>query len=334
MLCALGAIALVDPGRAAAAPACTDPITFCPCRISTSGSYVIASTEQKLIVAGPGDCIRIRAPQVTLDLGSSTITASTPPANSVGIHVFPGADDAVVEGADGAPALIQYFGTGIGIDAQRATLKNLTAQSNSVGILIQGGAAYGNALGVSDSTQTGILIRNVNAGPFMDDVSVSNTAGAGVKLDGVQGTVFFDLLVTGSQTYGVWLHGSSHNVIADFTASQNTIAGVYLGCFRSGGTLNRPCDENPPVPPSNNNIVRGLPTPSIVDGPIQPNQEYGVVIGQGNSGNRVVGVEGSANGTGVSGADAADYNPGCGGNLWMDDQFTTTIPAGPNSCIH
>jgi parallel beta-helix repeat protein len=335
MLCAIVAVALAAPVAAAAAPACTNPIASCPCQISAAGgSYVISPGAQNLVTTGAGDCIRIWAPHVTLDLGSAKITSSVPPSDSAGIHVFSGAADAVVEGAADAPAVIQHFGTGIQIDAHGVTLKNLTAQSNGIGILLDGAAAYGNALNVLDSTRVGILIRGPGTGPFLDGVSVSDTIGPGVKLNGVQGAFLVNLTVTANDTYGVWLRGSSRNVIADFTASQNTIAGVYLGCFSSGGSLNRACDANPPVAPSNGNVVAGLANPSSVDGPIQPNQEYGVVIGNGNTRNRVVDVEGSGNGTGASGADAADYNPDCGGNVWRDNDFATTIPAGPDGCIH
>ncbi len=335
MLCAVGAIAFVNPIAAAAVPVCTNPITFCPCRITTAGgNYTIAANEPNLVVAGPGDCIRIRAPHVTLDLGSSEISAPVSPSNFVGVRVFPGADGTVVEGTDGAPALIQYFGTGVEVDAHSATLRNLTAQSNGIGILIQGGAAYGNALSVSHSTRVGILIRNVGAGPFLDGVTVSDTAGPGIKLNNVQGAFLVNVVATANNTYGVWLRASSRNVIADLTASQNTVAGVYLGCFNSGGLLSRACTANPPVAPSNGNVVAGLGNPSRVLGPIRPNQEYGVIIGRGNTANRIVDVDGSGNGTGVNGADAADYNPDCAGNVWQDNQFTTTIPAGADSCVH
>lgn len=334
-LAAVVITALVSSMAGAATSDCTNPITFCPCRIVTAGGvYTIAPAEENLIVTGPGDCIRIHAPNVTLNLGSSTITSSVSPSSFVGIHVLAQAPGAVVEGTLGAPAIVQDYGTGIQVDGSGATLKNLVAQSNGVGIFIDGAAAYGNALTVIGSVRIGILIKGSHAGPFLDGVSVSDTAGPGVKLNGVSGTFLTNLTVTANDTYGVWLRGSSRNVVADFTASQNTIAGVYLGCFASGGTLGGDCDIYPPVPPSNGNIIAGLSAPSSANGPIQPNQEYGVVIGNGNYGNRVVNVAGSGNGTGANGADAADYNPGCGTNVWRDNQFSTTIPPGPDSCIH
>lgn len=332
---AIVAFALAASAAAASMPLCSNPITFCPCRITTAGAdYTIAPAEQHLVTNGAGGCIRIAAPNVTLDLGSATITSSVPPSDSVGIHVTPAAAATVIEGAAGAPAVIQNFAFGIQIDAHGVTLKNLTAHGDGVGILIDGAAAYGSALSATGSTKIGVLIRGPGAGPFIDGLNVSGTFGAGVKLSGVRGAFLTNLTATANDTYGIWLHGSSDNVIADFTASQNTIAGVYLGCFRSGGLLSSPCDSSSFVAPSNGNVIAGLANPSSVDGPIQPNQEYGVVIGNGNHANRVVDVEGSGNGTGSDGADAADYNPGCAGNVWQDDQFSTTIPPAPDSCIH
>ncbi|HTQ23741.1 MAG TPA: hypothetical protein VMI09_03535 [Candidatus Binataceae bacterium] len=71
----------------------------------------------------------------------------------------------------------------------------------------------------------------------------------------------------GSATYGVWLRASSRNVIANFSVSRNTNAGIYLGCFRSGGLLGKACTADPPVPPSNGNILASVNDPSSADGP-------------------------------------------------------------------
>jgi parallel beta-helix repeat protein len=334
MLAALVVAALVASTAVAAVPDCTNPISFCPCRITSAGeTYTIASADQDLLSTGIGGCIRIQAPNVTLDLGSATITASVP-TDSVGIRVSSLATDTVVEGAADAPSTIQSFGIGIQVDGHGVTLKNLVAQSNGVGILIDGGAAYGSALSATRSTRAGIVIRSVGAGPFLDGVSVSDTLGPGLKLSNVQGAFIANLTATANTTYGVWLQASSRNVITNFTASQNTIAGVYIGCFSSGGLLSGTCPSYPPIPPSNGNIIAGLADSSSVNGPIQPDQEYGVIIGEGNHGNRVVGVAGSGNGTGTYGADAADYNLNCQGNVWEDNQFSTTIPSGSDSCIH
>ena len=149
-----------------------------------------------------------------------------------------------------------------------------------------------------NSSRTGILINGPAPGPYLTGVSVDSTLGyAGIELSGVHGAFLNNLTVTGSATYGVWLRASSRNVIANFSVSHNTTAGIYLGCFRSGGLLGKLCTTVPPVPPSNGNILTSVGDPSSADGPSQPDQAYGVVVAAGNVGNRIVGIEGSGNGS-------------------------------------
>jgi len=271
-------------------------------------------------------------PGVTLDLANTIISSSPASAASVGVHVLAAAMSAVVMGTLDAPATVTGFSIGIEVDAPSVTLENLVAQANVIGIEFNGGAAYGSALAVHDSSNTGILINGPASGPYLTGVSVDSTLGfAGIELNGVQGAFLNNLTVTGSATYGVWLLSSSRNVIANFSVSRNTNAGIYLGCFRSGGLLGKLCTKVPPVPASNGNILSSVGDPSSVDGPSQPEQAYGVAIAVGNVGNRIVGIEGSGNGNGTFGVDAVDGNPNCSTNLWTGNQFAT---ASPSSCIH
>lgn len=326
------ALAIAVPARAAL-NACTNPIASCPCAIKSPGAYTIAQAGLAVAAVPAGDCIRIAAPGVTLDLGSANITLPVGASpTSVGIHVMAGAASAVVEGAaaPAAPAIIQSFAIGIQADAPNVSLENLTAQGNEIGIKIDGSAAYGSALSVLDSSHAGIVVIRPGAGPYLTGVSVSDTRGPGIKLNNVQGALLSNITVTDSDTFGVWLRASSYNVVTNFSVSRNTSAGIYLGCFNGGVVLSRACDTVPPTPPSHGNILTAIGAdPSAANGPIEPNQAYGVVIGEGNNGNRVAGVSGSGNGT-----DAADYNPNCGRDLWTGNQFDTTIPPGPATCIH
>ena len=310
--------------------ACANPIAACPCAIKSAGDYTISGPG--LIATPPGDCLRVSVPGVTLDLGSTTISSSPSSVPSVGVHVMLNAVGAVVSGALNAPATVTGFTTGIEIDAASVTLENLTAQANGVGIQIKGGSAYGSGLAVHDSSRTGILINGPAPGPYLTGVSVDSTLGfAGIELNGVHGALLTNLTVAGSATYGVWLRASSRNVIANFSVSHNTSAGIYLGCFRSGGLLGKACTMVPPPPPSNGNILASVGDPSSADGPSQPDQAYGVAIAAGNIGNRIVGIEGSGNGNGSFGLDAIDGNLNCGTNLWTANQFAI---ASPSTCIH
>jgi parallel beta-helix repeat protein len=331
LLASILSISIVAPGSARAIlNNCTNPIAACPCAIRSAGDYTISGPG--LIADPPGDCIHITVPGVTLDLASTTISSSPASAPDVGVLVLVNALGAVVKGTLDAPATVTGFTTGIEVDAPSVTLENLVAQSNSVGIVMNGGSAYGSALAVHASSRTGILINGPAPGPYLTGVSVDSTLGfAGIELNGVRGAFLNNLTVTGSATYGIWLTGSSRNVIANFNVSHNTNAGIYLGCFSSGGVLGRRCNRLPTPPPSNGNILASVGDPSSADGPSQPDQAYGVAIAAGNLGNRIVGIEGSGNGNGSFGADAIDGNANCGTNLWTANQFTVTSPSG---CIH
>lgn len=314
----------------AAMNACANPIAACPCAIKSAGDYTISGPG--LIAAPPGDCIRVSVPGVTLDLASTTISSPPSSVPDVGVHVMPAGSGAVVKGTLGAPATITGFTTGIEVDAPSVTLENLVAQSDGIGIQINGGSAYGSALAVHDSSRTGILINGPAPGPYLTGINVDSTLGfAGIELNGVRGAFLTNLSVTGSATYGVWLRASSRNVIANFNVSRNTNAGIYLGCYRSGGLLGKLCTTVPPIPSSNGNILASVGDPSSADGPTQPDQAYGVAIAVGNVGNRIVGIEGSGNGNGSFGVDAIDGNPNCATNIWTANQFAIASPSG---CIH
>jgi hypothetical protein len=322
--------AIIAPAAAHAINACKNPIAACPCAIQSAGDYTIFGPG--LLATPPGDCIHVNVPGVTLDLGSAIISSSPSATADIGIYVLASAAGAVVKGTLNAPATVMGFTNGIRIDAPSTTLENLVAQSNSVGIRITGGSAYGSALAVHNSSLTGILISGSAPGPYITGVSVDSTLGfAGIELNGVHGAFLTNLTVTTSQTYGVWLLASSRNVIANFSVSRNTSAGIYLGCFRTGGTLGKACTTVPPPPPSNGNILTSVNDPSTADGPSQSDQAYGVAIDAGNVGNRIVGIQGSGNGNNLFGVDALDGNPNCGSNVWTGNQFAI---ASPSTCIH
>lgn len=316
-----------------ALPACANPITACPCAIKSGGYYTVSGGGIVVAASPAGDCIRVKVPGVTLDLADSNITLPVPfSSNSIGVHVNRAAHGTVVEGTSpSAPATVQGFAVGVQIDAPGVLLENIVAQDSYVGIKINGAGAYGSALTALGSQHGGIVVNGPGAGPYLTGVSVDNTRGFGIKLNHVKGAYLTDVTVTASDTYGLWLRASSHNIVAGFNVSQNTIAGVYLGLCHSGGLLSGTCSTLTSPPSSNGNILTSTETDqSTVDAPVGASQAYGVAIGPGNVKNRVVDVSGSGNGT----YDAADYNPGCGNDIWTGDQFGYSYPSGSASCIH
>ncbi|SRR5579871_1810509 len=310
---------------------CSNPIASCPCAIVAPGVYTLASTG--LIAAPPGNCIKVNVPGVTLDLGSATISSSPSSSADIGVWVKAGANNVTVTGTQGAPATITGFTTGIQIDASSVTLANVIAQTNSVGIRFNGAAAYGTGLVVHDSSRKGIVINGPGAGSYLDGVSVDTTLGfSGIELNEVSGALLNNVTVTTSATYGIWLRGSSRNTILNFNVSRNTNAGIYLGCFISGGLLGNACPpSSPPTPPSDANVLASAGDPSSADGPTQPDQAYGIVVSTGCIRNRIIGVQATGNGNGSFGVDAFDGNPSCGQNLWSGNQFgVVNQPA----CMH
>ena len=148
----------------------------------------------------------------------------------------------------------------------------------------------------------------------------------------MSGALLNNVTVTTSGTYGIWLRGASRNTIVNFNVSRNTNAGIYLGCFTSGGRLGNPCPPtNPPIPPCNGNVLASIGDPCAADGPSQPDQYYGIVVSTGCIRNRIIGVQATGNGNGSFGVDAFDGNTKCGENLWSGNQFGAVYPP---ACIH
>jgi Periplasmic copper-binding protein (NosD) len=268
---------------------------------------------------------------VTLDLGSANITAPkfSPGA---GVHVMSSATGTVVMGTTGIPALIQSFTVGIQVDATSVSLENITTKFDAIGFELNGGSGFGAALSALNSSVVGILIDTSGPGPYLTDLTASDTFGPGIELNGVHGAFLANLIATSNNTYGVWLKASSRNVIVNFNASRNTDAGIYLGCFKTGGLLGRACTTSPPTPPSNGNILTSVGDgSSTVDEPSMVGQAYGIAIGAGNLGNRIVGMTGTGNGNGSFGVDAEDGNVNCGTDVWSGNSFGA---ANPSTCIH
>jgi parallel beta-helix repeat protein len=147
----------------------------------------------------------------------------------------------------------------------------------------------------------------------LDRVTAMSNTGPGIKLLGVTGANVIDSIATGNSTFGIWLKGASDNTIEFFTASDNTIAGAYLGCHAAGPT-GAPCA--PGTPPANANTLSGDivgGTFSDVSATSPAKQRFGIAIDAGNLRNRVLDVKGTGNGI----LDAIDENPNCASNMWV-----------------
>jgi len=276
--------------------------------ITKPGFYEL---ETSLTATAPGDCIVIKAANVTLNLNNNSVTGyggstgirgtvgaeAITSGSGAGIHVMPGAANAFIEGNG---AVISRFIEGIEIDAPNAFAEHFTVSTN------------GDA-GVYLNAAKQAKISNFTAdGNFNDGVRIFK---GGMNL--LEG-----FTAENNGRYGVWLEASSRNTIGGgFYVQDNAIAGIYLGCW-SVGPKGAAC--KPALAPSSYN--------SIFDGGAYGasggGEKYGIAVDLGDNFNKIAGVTSLYN----SIDDVLDNNIDCAGNLWISITDGTSIPPAPG-CI-
>ena len=160
---------------------------------------------------------------------ASTITGM---GGGIGIHLLKSATGAFIEGLDlgsGTFASVGSFGVGIEDDADGAIIAHFDVDGNS-------GA--------------GVLLRSVRNSLLSDFSAESNTYG--VELSASTLCSIQRVSMYGNSTYGMWLTGSSRNIVNFFYAQDNGVAGIYLGCQPSAGPIGGRCK-----PSSKNHIYDG-----------------------------------------------------------------------------
>lgn len=323
---------LVAPVWAQAAlPVCGTSISSC-CKITTTGTYIVTNFTAK---ESSGACIRIKAPGVTL-AGPGTIDG--PGSGTMkGLVIASGANKANVE-----ELTVSGFYVGIEVDANRAALRNDSAEADGTGIVINGKTAFCNGtFGISNAyngmiingpglqavlcggtsnDRNGVVVNSTAVGAYALDTQAVNNGKAGLKINGVTGGMFSaDSQVNG--TYGIWLRGTRGLSLVGFNVYSNRIAGVYLGCHGDGPS-NTACA--PGIPQTNANILTNVASFADANGAYNgsvPVQKYGVVIDRGNHLNTVYGVNATGNVT----DDGYDGNRNCDSNNWSTSDFNTFI---------
>ncbi len=310
---AMIAVALGSSGAAAAA--CVQSIASCGCAINSPGTYTLTGTNP---MNSTGTCIDIVASNVTLVGNSISIKGPGTNTSTFGVHIEPTANKVSL-----LNLTAEGFGQGIRVDGPNSSLIGVTTTGNNKGMVINGANAYAfsdfsvadNLVGIQvNSTATDFAM--IVGGGFFD-------AGAGIKLNGVNGAFIDSFEAGGDGTFGIWLKSASNNAISDFSSVSNGIAGVYLGCNLTGpnGTA---C--LPGVSSSNGNSIMGSAlsgTAHFSDVSNATNQRFGIAVGLGNRGNRFADITGSGN----LNDDALDENPNCAINRWFGNGFTTSSPA-------
>lgn len=324
------------PVSAYALPVCphgTGAIKRC-CKIITSGSdYDIGSD---IYANGSYDaCIKIKAGNVLLNGENHTITGLGPTTTMKGVVVEPGANGASLQNF----TYINGFATSVEVDANYAYLNGPTGDGSDTGVVINGnhtvlynvGGNYniyngivingrgtlGYSVGGSFNGWNGVVINSTAVGTYIWHSVDSANDQSGLKIKAVTSGFFPKANSTQNGTYGIWLRGSHNISLLDFFAYENTIAGVYLGCH-AHGPVDRPCPPGTPKTNANlvgsSNFVSSTPTATANGGGVQ---QYGVVIDIGNHLNHVQDVWAAGNTV----DNGYDGNPGCGGNLWWNDNL-------------
>jgi parallel beta-helix repeat protein len=252
--------------------------------ISKSGAYQL---DKPISASTPGDCIVIKAPNVTLNLNQNGIAG---PLTGVGIHVMRTAANVFIEGGG---ATISNFLEGVEIDSANAVVENFTAFNNGDAGVYLNGARLAK---LSNFTANG----NFNDGVRLSRASMNVVQGFYAENNG---------------RYGIWLAASSRNTIdiGESDIDNNVTAGIYLGCSNTG-PMGQPC--KPALPPSSYN--------SIFDGYASGgSQGYGIAIDLGDNFNKIARITAAGNAT----ADVMDENTDCGDNLWISIVYGTPYPA-------
>lgn len=257
--------------------------------ITKAGVYEV---DAPLLQSAAGDCLFIKAANVTLNLNRQSITGSGG-STGAGVHIARSANNAFVEGTS---ALISGFLDGIEIDSQNALAENFFAENNS---------------------DAGVYLKDARMARVANFAANNNKDGVRVS-QGTQNTLQ-NSNCAGNSRYGIWLLGTSHNLVGSFDVENNAFAGVYAGCW-GDGPQNLPC--KPAVPASGFNYLFG--------GLAQGNLAYGLVIDLGDNSNWVANNVSQFNRTG----DMFDANADCGKNLWLANVFGKSNEAPPPAgCI-
>jgi len=320
-------LAPLTRAQAAACPVSPASISDCGCTITKPGqTYKIGGPLQ--LATGKSFCIKIATSNVTLELNGQTLTGNGSSEASVGIDVLPttSLSAAVKNVAIMGGGTVTSFGIGIR-SAAVATSIGITPvaiMGNGTGVVLNGANPFLAGVTASSNADSGIKLNpGASGGALIEITAETQTNGAGIWLNGANGVFMTEIVADSNDTFGVWFDSASNNSLVGFDATNNTLAGVFLGCEDTGPD-NTTCKSVKRAPSNGNNIF-GDPTTSKVSTADNSDgisgQKWGVAIGKGNVRNHVVEVQGNGNTT-----DALDENPNCATNIWAHDFFVKFKP--------
>ena len=267
-------VLLVFAAATTAAALTPIPVTTCQ-TIAHSGLFVV----QNNLNATSGDCIVIAARSVTLALNGYTLTGG---GTGAGVHV---------RGYTSRFALV----TGVFIQGGGATISGF-----AYGIRNDAIGTGGDNFSLQNNTADGLLIYNAwGSSFFINDVSFNS--GSGVHIFGGGNNLVSKGTAGNNATYGAWVQSSSGNSIVGLMATNNGIAGVYIGCNPAFNGKSSRCGRNPS---SDGNFV--------YDNSAAGNS-FGVVIDADGTANSITNNNVFAN----TNYDAVDENANCDADAWF-----------------
>jgi hypothetical protein len=293
--------------------------------ITASNSYCVPVGSS--IVANGGDCIAIKAPNVSLTIsGSETVNGVTYAGirgngTGVGVHVYSNATN--FSGNIGVAAYITNFNIGVEDDANGATFSVVTDDSYTPApVTITGniGVEFNNVhnsawFGYVDSgapltvqgKQAGCLI-NGGANNYLttrslgQEIFTTSSSGDGIRLVNTVGTVVY-YIGGGYGTNGIHILNSSGNLFYQSDAFSSNGQGIFID-GGGGNTVYQTSvsDNKIGIRVTNNSYGN-----SILNNQTSHNASYDLFQGSPNS-----------------------SQFGCYGNLWTGNSFTT----GNQPCIN
>ena len=174
-------LALALTPSAAAAAACALSIPTCGCTINSPGTYTLTGASP---MNSTGTCVDITASNVMFIGGNETIKGPGPATSTFGIHIEPAANKVSL-----VSLTAEGFGQGIRVDGPNASMSSVLTTGNNKGVVINGASAYAFVVFSTADNLVGIQVNSTATDFTMIVGGGFFEAGAGIKLNGVNGAV-------------------------------------------------------------------------------------------------------------------------------------------------
>jgi hypothetical protein len=291
------------------------PTASCGTLSTPGGVYQVTAD---ITATGYGDCIKISAPFVSLDLNGFNITGT---GSGIGIHVLAKSSDALIitnATSSGTPT-VSGFQTGIEFDqlADRGFISpGIIIANDATGLELAGANNVDGAAIVAGGSAFGLHASHSNGDSFFASVFGPNgpsVAAIGAEFDWSSA----DFIASVWQGSEVGLHLVSSNNVVNSTGVPvlNGATGVALWLENSTNTVFAQYGTNSGTGEGIDIKLSGTSAQNLfVEGGGAPATNSEILVNAGSGQNRIL------NSTYDQ---AVDLNYGCDQNVWFDNTFTT-----------